>query len=442
MKALDIWLESSAQPVGYLVKDDDASLAFAYTSDWLSDPDRHALSLSMPLSDEGYGDQLVRSFFGNLLQENDLLDSVMQRENLARDDIAGLLEHLGADCSGAVSVMPRGAAPPKRPGDLSADYDAIDDAAFADLVKRLADGRALPEEMRDPSPVAGVRRKMSLTVLPDDRFAIPKPGSGAPTTHILKLPDPSHRHEARDEAFVTELAAQCGLPVGSSYADMVHGHNILLITRFDRVIEGNFVHRRHVEDFAQAAGLPAGLKYERKGRAGRRFDAATIGALLAATDQPARARDTFLRMTLFNLLIGNNDNHAKNNGLLYGPGGSIMLAPFYDLVPVGMVSGFTPELAFNIGQARFFEDITPADLLHFCVDIGLPPSGAAQLLTQAASDIVARLEILSAGFPREMKGLDMLFGERASRLNALLALSIPLRERDTHVVEGGGWRMS
>lgn len=442
MLILTVWIEAAADPIGYLVKGDDASLAFAYTADWIASAESHPLSLSLPLIDEPFGDVPVRAFFDNLLQENDQLEIIMRREGVERGDIAGLLEHLGADCAGAVSILPIDHPPIKRPGNILDDYDPIDEATFAKLVERLATGRPLPEEVRDPSPVAGVRPKISLTAMPDGRFAIPKKDSGAPTTHILKLPDPDHLHEARDEAFVTLLAAQCGFAVGSSVADRVNGHEVLLIQRFDRLVEGNLIRRRHQEDFAQAAGLPADLKYERRGKPGRRFDASVIGQILAATDRPVAARETFLRMTLFNLLVGNNDNHAKNNALFHGPGQSLELTPFYDLVPVQTVAGFREDLAFRLGEASMPDKVTSADLLRFCTDIGIPEQGAGRILSQAARDLLARLEALSATFPPEMGALDRLLGETSSHLNEVLQLGIELRARDAHIVGGGGRALS
>jgi serine/threonine-protein kinase HipA len=439
---LNVWLEASAEPIGRLVKADDSSLAFAYTPEWLANSAQHTLSLSLPLGDEPFGDVPVHAFFDNLLQENNLLETVIRREGIDRGDIAALLAHVGADCAGAVSVLPLDHPPIKRPGRIQGDYDPLDEATFAEIVDRLATGRPLPGELRDPSPVAGVRPKISLTGLPDGRFAIPKPGSGAPTTHILKLPDPQHRHEARDEAFVTLLAAECGFNVGSSVASTIGGFDVLLIRRFDRHLEDGMVRRLHQEDFAQAAGLPAELKYQRKGTPPRCFDAATIGRILEATDRPAQSRETFLRMTLFNLLVGNNDNHAKNNALLHGPGGSITLAPFYDLVPVQTVAGFREDFAFHIGDAKVPAELTRSDLLTFCQAIGLPPQGAEKILARASRNLVERIETLSANFSADMGALDRLFGETAGELVLLLGLDIALRERDAHVVSGGGWALS
>lgn len=442
MLVLQVWLEASTEPVGYLVKGNDGDLSFTYNAEWLAAPNSHALSLSLPLSEEPFGDVPVRAWFGNLLHENDQLEATMARYGIERSDVAGLLEHLGADCPGAVSVLGLDRPPVKRPGTLSEDYDPLDEGALRDIVERLATGKRLPKEMRDPSPVAGVRRKISLAALPDGRFALPKDGTGAPTTHILKLPDRQNLKEARDEAFLTNLAAKCGFEVGTCIAGQIGEHDILLINRFDRLIEGGEVYRLHVEDFAQASGLPSDLKYERRGEAGRRFDAPTIGAILAATDQPALARNTFLRMTLFNLLLGNNDNHAKNNGLILAPGGSVQLAPFYDLTPVLMGGDYTDEMAFNVGVASHFDDITADDLITFCAAIGVPALGAMALLKAAAGELIDQLEELSASFPSEMSALDRLFGHTAEYLNEIFDLKRNLRGRDAHVTGGGGWALS
>lgn len=442
MQTLNVWVEASPDPIGRLTADDNGTVQFTYAPGWIDAAANFPLSLSLPLREEPFGDAVARAFFSNLLQENDQLERVMAREGLDRGDIVGLLAHVGADCAGSVSVVRADHPPIKRPGSLGQDYDALGEEDFADLVLRLAQGRPLPAEMRDPSPVAGFRRKISLAALPGDRFGLPKMGSGAPTTHILKIPDPDHRHEARHEAFVTTLAQQAGFNVGDCVAGEVEGQDVLLITRFDRWVVEDQVYRVHQEDFAQALSLPAELKYERRGREGRRFDAAAIARVLNATDRPALARERFLSLTLFNLLVGNNDNHAKNHALLHVPGQAPVLAPFYDLVPVQMVAGFREDLAFRIGNAQLPHEITAGDLESFCVALGIPAAGAGRILTSAATELIQAMERLSSDFPREMRPLDNLIGEMSGLLNNELGLGLALRERDAHVVRGGGWNLS
>jgi serine/threonine-protein kinase HipA len=120
---LDVRLDGYADPIGILVRDAANAVAFSYTRTHLARADACALSLSLPLREEPFDDRSARAFFDNLLQERDApLRAVMARENLARDDIAGLLLHLGKDCPGALSVLAHGAPPAKVPGDLTTDY--------------------------------------------------------------------------------------------------------------------------------------------------------------------------------------------------------------------------------------------------------------------------------------------------------------------------------
>ena len=185
--ALDVRLDGHDEPVGVLIRDDRGALAFAYREDYVSASDATPLSLSLPLGPEPYDDAIARPFFDNLLQERDsALTDIMAREGLSRDDIAGLLFHVGKDCAGALSVLPMGAPPAKVPGDYDRDYTALSPERLEAIVDALHERRRLPEGTEDPSPLAGMQSKIALTVLPDGRFAVPNPGTGAPTTQMLE----------------------------------------------------------------------------------------------------------------------------------------------------------------------------------------------------------------------------------------------------------------
>ncbi|MDH7809435.1 MULTISPECIES: HipA N-terminal domain-containing protein [unclassified Rhizobium] len=120
--ALDVRLDSAQEPVGVLVRDQRGGLAFAYDEAYVSQPGAISLSLSLPLTREPFEEAVARPFFDNLLQERDgALYDIMAREGIARDDIAGLLFHLGKDCAGALSVLPAGSPPTKVPGDYEKD---------------------------------------------------------------------------------------------------------------------------------------------------------------------------------------------------------------------------------------------------------------------------------------------------------------------------------
>ncbi|MEE4111010.1 MAG: HipA N-terminal domain-containing protein, partial [Halieaceae bacterium] len=222
MTILDVYLEAVLEPIGQLSSGPDGEMAFAYLTDALP----HPISISLPVQEKPFGDVLTRGFFSNLLFENEMRDDVMQRHGIAERDIVWLLFHVGADCPGAISCVPAGHPPGKRPGDLLDDYDVLpgspvvpadlDDAIralpvseeLAQIMRSLRDHRRLPPDSDDPSPLAGVQGKVALARLPDGRLGLPKPGSGAPTTHILKVPRAAQMTSVLREHFATRLMAQ------------------------------------------------------------------------------------------------------------------------------------------------------------------------------------------------------------------------------------------
>ena len=58
------------QRIGVLVQN-QGRLAFNYDRAWLLAPDRHPLSLSLPLRETPFDDAATRTWFGNLLPEGD-----------------------------------------------------------------------------------------------------------------------------------------------------------------------------------------------------------------------------------------------------------------------------------------------------------------------------------------------------------------------------------
>ena len=446
--ALDVRLDGYDEPVGVLVRDDRGAVAFAYKEDYVSASDATPLSLSLPLSPEPYDDVIARPFFDNLLQERDsALSDIMAREGLSRDDIAGLLFHLGKDCAGALSVLPMGDPPVKVPGDYDHDYTAIRPERLEAIVDSLHKRRRLPEGTEDPSPLAGVQSKIALTLLPDGRLAEPSPGTGAPTTHILKVPDQEHPQDALLEAEAMSLSQKLGFETADVVAIPIANIDTLLVTRFDRGLdsEGRIV-RIHQEDFAQALGLPASLKYERRGTEGRRFDVAGIRRVLEATVDPAGEKDRFIRATLFDLLIGNTDGHAKNFALLFGRGRSVRLAPRYDILPTRLDDSLTDEFAFRIGSAQRLGEIAIQDFDAFLCDMGIDSAPARRRLRVRYSDGIA--SALAAHFDelnkRGMKRFADLIATNIRTLLENLEVEVPeaAKERDAFLGSAGGWLLS
>jgi serine/threonine-protein kinase HipA len=447
---LEVWMEADPEPVGVLERRDDKSLTFTYAA---GSPPERRISMSLPVRAEPYGDAACVAFFGNLLFEGRELDRVMAAHALDRDDIGGLLAHLGADCPGAISVTPKGAGPGKRPGIFPDDYLRLDDARLAAIVRSLHFRGSLPEGERDPSPVAGVQPKLAL-VANEGLFYVPREGSGAPTTHILKVSPSNDRSLTRYETALLALARELGRETAEAkhleFYDLETQADIgaILSTRFDRVFDGRTITRIHSEDFCQALGLARALKYERDARrADHRFSAAAVGRLADETAAPGLFRLTFLRQTLFNLAVGNTDNHAKNGAILYR-GAHGTLAPLYDIVPVTMDDKVTHELAFTLGGARLTEDVTVAALEQAMRDLGFarprldPP--LMKLLTGIGGKGIPLLEelgdkSLADGVAAQLTALEAALG---------IDLAVPTRDffprkvRDEKVAGAtGGWAL-
>ncbi|MDS9469696.1 HipA domain-containing protein [Paracoccus sp. MBLB3053] len=426
---LAVFLETLPAPIGRLTRFDDGSTSFRYLTDALP----HPLSLSLPLREEPFDDSVTRAFFANLLFENAQREQIMQRYGLDFGDVVGLLEHLGSDCPGSISCVPLGAGPAKMPGDLLSDYDALDEQELQRIMASLRDRRRLPDDARDPSPLAGVQGKVALAKLPDGRFAMPKRGLNVPTTHILKVPRPADMVTVDQEHILMGIMAQVQRHPVATTAILGEGPlRGLLITRFDRTVESTSVRRLHQEDFAQALGLGPHLKYERNGVGERRFSAAAIRRILAQTANPGQSRQAFLEVTLTNILLGNTDNHAKNHALLY-EGSRPQFAPIYDVAPILLDDQVTHQLSFDIGKARIADEITTEDLATFITALGFPrvTPGQRKRLRELVIGVAAKIPEMSGPI---RKRIGDAIAEQAHALAEALGLEMDIPERDAIII--------
>ncbi|MCH4267201.1 MAG: HipA domain-containing protein [Brevundimonas sp.] len=433
---LAVWMDGFQTPAGRLARTSHGDTAFLYDADYVA-AGGVPLSLALPVEEEAFGDVETRAFFANLLPENAQLQRIMERHGIARDDVVGLLEHLGADCAGSVSCLPLDAPPIKSPGLLAEDYEPLDDKALLKLVRSLRDERRVPTDLTDPSPVAGVQSKVAVTRLADGVFALPRAGSRVPTTHILKVPARRDARDTRHEEAAAILAAAAGLDVSVPTAIRIGDVDALLIERFDRHVADGIVSRIHQEDFAQALGLPSELKYQRRGQPGRWFDVSAAVSVLDQTRAPAASRLAFLKASIFNLCIGNTDNHAKNHAVLYDAPGAPRFAPLYDLLPIRLSRNFTHELAFQIRAAKHFDEMTTDDLFAFFTEMGVDRADFQLLIDGELSPMIAALEAASPRLKSAgLKSFNDLLGRELEELTEKLHLPIHIEPRDYFPAEG------
>lgn len=433
MLTLDVYLEPVMHPIGKLLRAENGAVSFRYTT--LTIP--HPISISLPVQAEPFGDVATRAFFENLVFENAVREQIMQRHGIEQTDIVGLLFHLGKDCPGAISVVPEGEPPGKRPGNLSTDYEQLGAKELQLILKSLRDHRRMPDGTRDPSPLAGVQGKIAVTVMPNGCYALPKVGSGAPTTHILKVPRRNQFRLIDHENFLMRIAGEMiDHPVAETSIVGDDEERGLLIKRYDRIVGGDYVNRIHQEDFCQALGLGPTLKYQRYGIDDHCFTASRVGTLIQQCAVPAYARQAFFFGTLMNLMLGNTDNHAKNHSLVFNnelnperPN----LAPFYDIVPALADPEVTHQLSFDIGEAQMTDEITEADLRKFARDLGYRNYNATmkRRLKELAAAVAARIGDMQ-GPARKLLG-DVM-AEQVRGLRNAIGSEVDVPERDLVII--------
>jgi serine/threonine-protein kinase HipA len=194
--------------------------------------------------------------------------------------------------------------------------------------------------------------------------------------HIAKLSVSSDVHPwIRAEAVAIELARRCGIDVPDASVSTSMGRDVLLIERFDRPPGG---HRRHVVSGLTLLGFDALL--------GARYG--SYPEMLDVLRELGRApqdvgRQLFERV-VFNIAIGNNDDHARNHAAFWD-GKSLELAPAFDLTPQPR-STETSAQAMAIGR-----DGSRASQFSVCVsaaaDYGLTRPEAREVVNLIVSVI-------------------------------------------------------
>jgi serine/threonine-protein kinase HipA len=359
--ALSVWWDGKL--VGALRLDEHGDMSFAYDPVWLADATGAPLSASLPKQPEAFNRRACRPFFAGLLPEEGQREAVARALGLSKGNDFALLRALGGDVAGALTLWPEGETPPagaERPA-----AEALGDNALVAMLDELPMRPMLAGQEGLRLSLAGAQSKIPV-VLVNGAIALPAPGQ--PTTHILKPPIERFPGTTENEAFAMALAADVGLVVAPAEARVVSGRRFLLVTRYDRALNGDaLVIRLHQEDFCQALGIPPEHKYAAEG--GPTFKTG-FELLRRVATRPAVEVLKLLDAAIFNLIIGNADAHGKNFSLLYGADGAT-LAPLYDLMSTVAYPELSPKLAMKIAKCATLEEIDDAAWPKFAADAGL-----------------------------------------------------------------------
>ncbi|MEX0618620.1 MAG: HipA domain-containing protein [Pseudohongiellaceae bacterium] len=333
-----IWLDSRSDPVvcGRL-EYRDGQLGFNYGKSYLGRED--AVSIYEPElpSKPGRIDLLPRMEMPSCIRDGSpdawgrrvIISQVTGKKNddiefTELDELAYLLMS-GSDRIGNLDFQ-----------ESATDYKPRNESAASldDLQKasELVDsGKPLPKELDQAlnrgSSIGGARPKAGIQS--DDKKYIAKFSSSTDTYSVVKA-----------EYIAMRLAAKAGIKAAPVALACAHGKDVLLIERFDRHLNGRDEWcRKAMVSSLTIFGIP-----EQEARyASYEELAEKIRHLFS---NPRDTLHELYRRMVFNILVGNTDDHARNHAAFWD-GRHLTLTPAYDICPQGR-TGQEVSQAMNI----------------------------------------------------------------------------------------------
>lgn len=349
---LDVIL--AGEPVGTLAQTPDGPLAFQYAESWVENG--YSISpFSLPLTREvhiakpspldgvfGVFDDSMPDGWGRLL-----LDRMLREKGIDPCTVGPLarLAIVGTTGMGALEYHPAQEMAPLRVHD---DLDVLAKECAELLENDHVDDIDTLFALGGSS--GGARPKI-LTTIDDEDWIIKFPSSYDP------------RNIGESEYCISQAAEDCGIEMSESRllpSRLCSG--FFATKRFDRkrVIDGSgssVVHKIHMASagaFLETSHRIPNLDYD-----------LLFKLTMMLTNDAAEVKKLF-RLVVFNILCGNQDDHAKNFTFVHEPEKGWRLSPAYDLTHN---SGMNGERATTVnGKGR---DITLADIVEVAERIGI-----------------------------------------------------------------------
>lgn len=200
---------------------------------------------------------------------------------------------------------------------------------------------------------------------------------------LIKL---KHRAEGGDigrvEHAYAEMARAAGIDFPATQLviddqDVAH----FAVRRFDRTEAGR-LHVHTLAGLVHADIRAPSLDYK---------DLLTVAKVL--TSDQAQVEEAFRRM-VFNIVVGNRDDHAKNHAFLMGRDGRWRLSPAYDVTPSDGPGGEHNLTVAGEGRAP-----GPDHIAKVAADAGIPAA--------TAKDIIGRVIDASSSWSARAEGIDI-----------------------------------
>ena len=389
-EALSVFLNRA--PLGIItLEGKEDRYALEYAQSWL---DGAGYPISPHLKPSECESERIKRFLANLLPEGKWLEELSVGNQISKSNIFGLVALIGTETTGALTFQYAAAAQKPWPTQFR-------EVSAEELTERIAHRQQVSIAQWDGKPrlsLAGMQDKLPIMIRPNGVMGF---GEGnLASTHILKFGRRPDMHMIINEFICMKLAQLIKLPV-AKVSLVRFGEPVLAVERFDRWWNAERVERLHLIDGCQILDLPPTYKYERpfgkSGSGAKIRTGATLPKLFEACQLcrvPARALRDLVNWTLFQLIIGNSDAHAKNISYFMTKAG-IDVAPGYDLMNIDIYGDdFERDLAMSIGDEFMAEKVMPYDLALFCEACNLPQRQVAISINNLCKAVLGNLDRL------------------------------------------------
>lgn len=397
--AVEIEVKGKSVYVGNISGNDYRDAVFAYADEYLASADARAISISLPVTKQTFDVNSTRNFFEGLLPEGFMRRSVAEWMRTDENDYLSILAGLGSECLGAIKVIDS-EAPKLMPRYIKLSKEEV---------------RSLAREGATESVQLVTKAHLSLTGASgkvglyydqenDDWYL---PVGEAPSTHIVKQSHIRLKKIVTNEQLCLLTAKKLGIEIPESFIvnlGSANDEDILFATkRYDRKvgvenkkIDGlNVPYRLHQEDFGQALGIPARLKYEKNndGYLKMLFD-----VIRKYSAEPINDQLKLWDICTFNYLVGNTDNHIKNLSLVYSEDlKTVRLAPAYDIISTMIYDSSTEDMALGIGGVYNIREIDRTAFEKQAKEVGL-----------GANMAMKRFDAMVKNFPKALLDANIL----------------------------------
>lgn len=398
MRELKVFIDQTL--VGTLAEGEDLWV-FGYDPTWAKAMDGFSLAPGLPRSQLNHIDggtrRPVQWYFDNLLPEELLRQAISKEAGIKGEDAFALLEYLGAESAGSLTLLPPGAQLP-----TTGELQPLTDAALSARIEKLPRSTLTADAPKRMS-LAGAQHKLLVTKVDGELY---EPVGATPSTHILK---PSHPvasdfpGSVTNEYVTMRVARACGLEIPEVEIRYVP-EPVYIIERFDRRVQPAkhsktkpgqpVVSRRHIIDACQLLNRARSFKHS-----GATLE--TLQAIIERTTNKAATRFHLFRWLVFNIAVGNDDCHLKNLSFYVSESG-VQLAPHYDLLATSVwnTRAFADEketwprapMGFALPGATSFADVTAKSVLQAAEVLGVPQNTASRIIKEVLTKLPEALD--------------------------------------------------